>query len=135
MSALFPPLRPRDGNALRVLIVARISTLHQDPRSLDEQVALCKDYVIRAFSGQILWEVISSQSSGEVLDREELRRAEALVEAGRLDLVIVEDLARLCRRNRVSNRPLSRTSVNIAAKAAKKSRAWNLLTFCKPNRG
>jgi site-specific DNA recombinase len=99
-SSLQSPLWPRNGHILRVLIIARISTLHQDPRSLAEQEALCKAYVAHFFSGEVVWKIISSQGSGEVLDREELRQAEALVEAGQLDLVIVEDLARLCRRNR-----------------------------------
>lgn len=42
----------------------------------------------------------SSQGSGELLDRAELAQAEAEVESGRFDLVVVEDLGRVCRRNR-----------------------------------
>ena len=38
-------LKPRRGSVLRVLIIVRISTLHQDARSLDDQAALCQRYV------------------------------------------------------------------------------------------
>lgn len=43
---------------------------------------------------------IQGQGSGEFLDRAEPAEAEARVEAGEFDLVVVEDLARVCRRNR-----------------------------------
>ena len=100
MTTFDPPLRPRNGLFLLVLIIARISTVHQDRRSLDEQVALCKRYVAQHYGALVEWEIISSQGSGEILDRKELSDAEAKVESGRFDLIIVEDLARICRRNR-----------------------------------
>ena len=37
---LEPPLAPRNGRALRVIGIARISTLNQDPKSLADQQAL-----------------------------------------------------------------------------------------------
>jgi DNA invertase Pin-like site-specific DNA recombinase len=103
MTFLDPPLRPRNGRVLYVLIIARISTAHQDRRSLAEQESLCKQYIGAHFKGPIKYHVIASQGSGEILDRKELHEAEALVETGTLDVVIVEDLARLCRRSQAIN--------------------------------
>jgi site-specific DNA recombinase len=100
VSYLDPPLLPRNGRALSVLIIARISTINQDRRSLEEQVSLCKQYVAAHYKGAVTYHAISSQGSGEILDRKELLEAEARVESGSIDLVLLEDLARLCRRNR-----------------------------------
>ncbi|MBA4182135.1 MAG: hypothetical protein C0506_16235, partial [Anaerolinea sp.] len=101
MSALFDGfvLRPRRGGVLRVLIIARISTLHQDPRSLAEQIALCEKYVRDRYPGAVTFVHIQGQGSGEFLDRRELAEAEERAESGEYDLVIVEDLGRICRRH------------------------------------
>ena len=45
--------RPRDGAELRVLIVARIRTVHQDARILDDQAALCEAYVRDRYPGPV----------------------------------------------------------------------------------
>lgn len=91
-------LTPRNGNSLRVIIVARISTVHQDERSLDEQVALCKRYVSERFGGATKFREIASRVSGEKLDREELRELDELIDSREFDLVITEDLGRISRR-------------------------------------
>jgi len=93
-------LRPRNGVQLRVLIVARISTVHQDARSLEDQKALCEHYVRDRYLGPISFNVIQGRGSGETLDRQDLADAEAAVESGDYDVVVVEDLGRICRRNR-----------------------------------
>ncbi len=100
MSSFDPTLVPRNGVMLMVLIIARISTVHQDLRSLADQIALCERYVRDRYSGPVQFVPIQSQGSGELLDRAELAQAEAEVESGRFDLVVVEDLGRVCRRNR-----------------------------------
>src|SRR5260370_6681646 len=94
------PLRFKNGLELLVLIICRISTTHQDPRSLADQAALCEQHVRTRYSGQIRFTRIQGQGSGEALDRQDLADAEAAVESGAYDLVIVEDLGRICRRNR-----------------------------------
>ena len=91
---------PRLGALLRVLIIARISTVHQDARSLDDQVALCKRYVGERYDGPVEFTVIQGRGSGELLDRKDLADAEEAVDSREYDLVIVEDLGRICRRNR-----------------------------------
>jgi DNA invertase Pin-like site-specific DNA recombinase/DNA-binding NarL/FixJ family response regulator len=98
---LNPPLRPRqNGGPLKVVIVARISTTKQDPRSLDDQEAKCRKYLEDAYDGQIDAKVLATQGSGECLDRLELAELEALIESRAYDVVICEDLSRICRRAR-----------------------------------
>src|SRR5690242_12355153 len=94
------PQRPRNGAELRVLTIARISTVHQDARSLDDQAALCEGHVRSRYTGPARFTTIRGRGSGETLDRQELADAEAAVESGDYDLVVVEDLGRICRRNR-----------------------------------
>jgi site-specific DNA recombinase len=93
-----PPLKARDGRTLRVLAVVRISTEHQDEKSLDDQFELTKERVTLSFDGAIEWSLIRSRGSGEVLEREELTDLYAKIQSGRYDLVICEDLGRICRR-------------------------------------
>jgi DNA invertase Pin-like site-specific DNA recombinase len=83
---------------LMVLIIARISTVHQDRRSLDDQIALCKRFVLDRHVGPVEFTVISGQGSGEVLDRADFLKTIEFVESQRFDWVITEDLARICRR-------------------------------------
>ncbi|PQO43836.1 recombinase family protein [Blastopirellula marina] len=87
------------GMFLRVLVVARISTEHQDLRSLDDQIAICRQWCERQFGNRLTYRVIQSQGSGERLDRRELRDLEDAIESRKCDLLIAEDLGRICRRN------------------------------------
>ena len=61
--SLNPPLKAKDGCPLRCVIVARISTEHQDPRSLEDQEAMCRKYVADHFDGRVSFIVISSVKS------------------------------------------------------------------------
>ena len=99
ITLLEPPLVPRDGRILRILGICRISTEHQDAKSLDDQEALLRRYVADHYDGPTQWEIISSRGSGQYLDSKELARTKSRIDAGSLDLVVAEDLARLCRRN------------------------------------
>ena len=95
---LEPPLSPRNGSVLRVLGITRISTLNQDPKSLDDPQALLRQWVQARFAGPIEWKFIAGQGSGECVDRKEVIEATNEVESGRYNLVIMEDLARHMRR-------------------------------------
>ena len=95
---LDPPLVPRRGRTLHVLGICRISTDHQDPRSLADQEALLRRFVQEHYDGPAQWTIIASRGSGEYLDSKELAQAVELIESRTLDLVIAEDLGRLCRR-------------------------------------
>jgi DNA invertase Pin-like site-specific DNA recombinase len=97
---LDPPLAPRHGRTLKVLGICRISTVHQDEKSLEDQEALLRRFVRDHYDGPVEWEIVAGRGSGEYLDRADLARAEALIESRAFDLVVAEDLARLCRRVR-----------------------------------
>ena len=98
--SLNPPLKAKDACPLRCVIVARISTEHQDKQSLEDQQAKCRRYIGDHFDGELNIVVIASRGSGEHLDREELFRLEQMIESRQIDLVIAEDLSRICRRRR-----------------------------------
>ena len=91
-------LRPKDGLTFRVLGIARISTEHQDKRSLDDQKNLYLEWLGKNVPIPFELEMISGQGSGENITREEYHRAINLVVTGRFDLVLVEDLGRISRR-------------------------------------
>jgi DNA invertase Pin-like site-specific DNA recombinase len=93
-----PPLAARNGRALKVLGIARISTEHQDALSLQDQENLYRSWLDQHAGLPYLLEMISGRGSGECLDREEARQARARVETGAFDLVIAEDLGRIFRR-------------------------------------
>src|SRR5579859_307014 len=95
-----PFFLPRDGRVLKVVSVSRISTDHQDERSLEDQLAKHKSFMDGQYGGKIEWKVIKSRGSGEHLDRAELNEVEELIESDEFDLVIAEDLGRICRRRR-----------------------------------
>ena len=96
---LDPPLKPRGRDPLNVLLICRISTVHQDLRSLDDQEALLRKYIDDHYDGPVNFRCIRSQGSGEVLGTREILEAVALVENREVDVVMAEDLGRVCRRN------------------------------------
>lgn len=100
MSRIFldPKLTAKNGETLRVIAITRISTIHQDLLSNDDQFELVRRWVDDRYDGPIEWTRISGQGSGETLDREQVVEAERLVETGQFDLVILEDLSRHLRR-------------------------------------
>jgi DNA invertase Pin-like site-specific DNA recombinase len=96
--SLQPPLFPRNGQTLKVLGIARISTEHQDALSLEDQEALYRQWLSQHTDTRSTLIMIAGRGSGESLDREEALRATAEVETGTYDLVIAEDLGRIFRR-------------------------------------
>ena len=91
-------LRPRDGKTLMVLGIARISTEHQDKKSLKDQENLYLEWLAKHYEGEYSLKMISGQGSGENLIRQEYHQAIELVESEKFDLVIAEDLGRISRR-------------------------------------
>ena len=81
----------------RAVIYARFSTDHQDERSIDDQVALCRDYarrenlhVIRVFEDR-------ARSGASILNRDGLLALMEQAACKNFDVVIVEALDRLSR--------------------------------------
>jgi DNA invertase Pin-like site-specific DNA recombinase len=98
MSGLNPPLTARKGSILKVLGIARISTEHQDERSLQDQEALYRQWLDQHADLKYELTMISGRGSGESLDRMEAQQAWDEVETATYDLVIAEDIGRIVRR-------------------------------------
>lgn len=96
--SLSVPLSPQSGSILRVVAVCRISTEKQDEKSLDDQEALLRKFISENYEGPVEWTEMKSQGSGEALDRKEFLHLGDYIESGKYDLVIAEDLSRICRR-------------------------------------
>jgi DNA invertase Pin-like site-specific DNA recombinase len=92
-------LLPRNGHTFRILAICRISTEHQDERSLEDQEAMLRKWIKLNYPGQVEVHVFASRDSGEALDRAEYLQAIEMVESRTVDLVIMEDSGRFARRN------------------------------------
>ena len=95
---LQPPLLARNGHTLKVLGIARISTVHQDAKSLEDQEQLYRKWLNENAGLPYKLTMIASMGSGEVLDRKEYLLALEYIEANNYDLALTEDLARISRR-------------------------------------
>ena len=95
---LDPPLAGWNGRKLRVVSVARISTEHQDERSLGDQQALLERWLRDHTDQPFALKIIASRGSGERLDRRKFKRLKRYVRRHQVDLVISEDLGRIVRR-------------------------------------
>src|SRR5262245_37613970 len=89
---------PRNGTKFRVLGIARVSTDKQDERSLGDQEALLRNWLDKNLGGSYELVMISGIGSGERVDRKEFAETIEAIETGEFDLVIMEDLGRMCRR-------------------------------------
>jgi site-specific DNA recombinase len=101
MSTLDPPLVPKRGTTLSVLMICRVSDPgegKQRVESNDEQEQRLRSYLSDIWPGAASVRVIAGTGSGEFTDRDELLQADAAVESGEYDLVLCEDLGRISRR-------------------------------------
>lgn len=95
---LQPPLLARNGNTLKVIGIARISTVHQNALSLEDQEQLYRKWLNQNTDLPYELTMISGRGSGEILDRKEYLLAIDYIETNNYDLVITEDLGRISRR-------------------------------------
>jgi DNA invertase Pin-like site-specific DNA recombinase len=91
-------LQPKNGQFFSVLGVCRISTSHQNGRSLDDQRALYVEWLEQEYGKNYRLDVIQGTGSGEDLTRPALQELQDRLEKGDLDVVITEDLGRIARR-------------------------------------
>ena len=90
---------PKNGKTFQVLAFGRISTKNQDEKSLDDQEQFVRQHLSRIMpDAEFEIKAIAGQGSGQHLDREEFLELSNLVDSGRYDIVIAEDLARILRR-------------------------------------
>lgn len=95
---LQPPLLARNGRTLKVLGIARISTIHQDALSLEDQEQLYRKWLNQNTDLPYDLTMISGRGSGEDLERIEYLEALDAIETRTYDLVVAEDLGRITRR-------------------------------------
>jgi DNA invertase Pin-like site-specific DNA recombinase len=95
---LIEPLIPKDPSAgLRVIILGRISTAGQDAKSIDSQQDQTERRLRAVYSDPITIRRLGDQASGWAVDRECLNEAQALIESGEWDLVMVGELREIYR--------------------------------------
>jgi site-specific DNA recombinase len=95
------PLVPKDPDKpLRVVIIGRISTVHQNETSIDASFAFVEERLRATYKGPMEIRHLGEQASGMISDRRTIVEAWDLMEAGEVDLVIAEDLGRIFRNPR-----------------------------------
>lgn len=95
------PLLPKNPHdPLKVLVIGRISTVHQNIENIDASYRYVETYLRQLYSGRLELKHLGEQASGMVTDRATVREAEDLIATGEWDLVIAEDLSRIFRNPR-----------------------------------
>jgi DNA invertase Pin-like site-specific DNA recombinase len=83
---------------LRVVVYCRYSSVEQNPRSLEEQAAKCREYLRALGLGDLeIIEITDAETSGELLRRGGIDEVRDLVRSGGCDLIVTEDASRLYR--------------------------------------
>jgi site-specific DNA recombinase len=95
---LQPPLLARNGHTLKVLGIARISTIHQDVLSLEDQEQLYRKWLNQNTDLPYDLTMISGRGSGEDLERIDYLEALYAIKTRTYDLIVAEDLGRITRR-------------------------------------
>ena len=99
---LSPPLVPRDGHTLKVILPGRVSSpgpgKQNKEQSLGDQQDIQLRWLERHTDLPVSITVVAGSGSGELLDREEYLQLLELVESDKHDLVLTEDLGRIVRR-------------------------------------
>ena len=79
-------------------IVARISgCVNQREMSLEDQIDHAKEIVSEVYPGPVEFRTIATKGKGERLDRPELEDIKKIIQEGKLDLLVMEDMGRLVR--------------------------------------
>src|SRR3954451_4271811 len=95
------PLVPKDpAGPPRVLVLGRISTVHQNPENIDASYRFVGDFLKRMHDGPIHVKHLGEQASGMRTDRATIVEAEDEIATGTWDLAITEDLSRFYRNPR-----------------------------------
>jgi DNA invertase Pin-like site-specific DNA recombinase len=95
------PLVPKNANGpLRVLIVGRISTIHQNVQNIDASYRYVEGFLKHQYTGPLEIKHLGEQASGMRTDRATIIEAEEEIATRTWDLVITEDLSRFYRNPR-----------------------------------
>jgi DNA invertase Pin-like site-specific DNA recombinase len=85
---------------LKVIMIGRISTVHQHEESIAASFRYVEDYLHKAYDGDMAITPLGEQASGMLVDRMTILQAEELINTGEWDLVITEELSRIYRNPR-----------------------------------
>jgi site-specific DNA recombinase len=95
------PLKPKNPNGpLKVIVLGRISTAHQDKESITASFRFSEEYLRRNYNGPLEIQCLGEQASGMRVDRATIVEAEELIATEEWDLVLSEDLSRIYRNPR-----------------------------------
>lgn len=95
------PLTPKDPRGpLRVLMLGRISTIHQDIENIRASYRYVEGYLNQIYKGPLHVKRLGERGSGMRTDRPSIVEAERDIETGTWDLVIMEELSRAYRNPR-----------------------------------
>lgn len=100
-SALQPPIVPKNGHTVRVIVPCRVSDPKpgkQDERSLDDQRAMHEEWLKANLDHPFEMIALEGRESGEWIERSDYLELMRLVETDEFDLVRTEDLGRIVRR-------------------------------------
>lgn len=97
MSISSIPMEPENSGPLRVLTIGRISTVHQDMQSIEAMYEVVERAIRNVYDGPFILDKLGEQASGLLVDRPTIVEAMTRIEAGRYDVVILEDLSRAYR--------------------------------------
>ena len=90
-------MRSSHGAGLRAALYARFSTDLQSDRSIDDQLALCREHAGRLGLTVVATYTDRARTSASLIGRDGILRLMEDARAGRFDLVVVEALDRLSR--------------------------------------
>jgi site-specific DNA recombinase len=95
------PLTPKDPRGpLRVLMLGKISTIHQDIENIQASYRYVEGYLNQIYKGPLHVKRLGERGSGMRTDRPSIVEAELDIETGTWDLVIMEELSRAYRNPR-----------------------------------
>ena len=84
----------KHGDVLHVVVLGRVSTIHQDIGNLEAGYAYAEKFIEGISDKPVIFKRFGEQCSGMIVDRETLNQALALIENGWADIVLMEDLSK-----------------------------------------
>ena len=95
------PLTPRDPRGpLRVLVLGRVSTIHQDLENIEASYRYVENYLHQIYQGPLHLKHLGERGSGLRTDRATIMEAEDDIGEGTWDLALMEELSRAYRNPR-----------------------------------
>lgn len=90
----------KHGDVLRVVVLGRVSTIHQDIGNLEAGYAYAEKFLDGISDKPVIFKRFGEQCSGMIVDRESLNQVSELIENGWADVVLMEDLSKVYRNPR-----------------------------------